>query len=127
MPRELKCSMNGLINIKNNDNKFFLVPFKTFKSIKCLIWHHFIQDLFYSPDQKFENCLYLLLNSDEKSCIMSTSMTATDLCAIKQNVKIKKNFCRYYLQCFSKKNVLTEQKEVCLKINGKKKLKLISS
>ena len=27
LPRQLKCSMKGLINIKNSDNKFFLVPY----------------------------------------------------------------------------------------------------
>ena len=36
--------------------------------------------------------MYLSLNSDEKICIMSTSMTVTDLCAIKQSVKIKNAF-----------------------------------
>ena len=44
----------------------------------------------------------------------------------KTKCKNKKRFCRFYLQCFSRKNVLTEQKKVCLKINGKKKVKLKS-
>ena len=32
--------------------------------------------------------------------------------------KNKKYFCKNCLQCFSSKNVLTEQKKVCLSING---------
>ena len=32
--------------------------------------------------------------------------------------KNKKYFCKSCLQCFSSKNVLAEQKEVCLSING---------
>ena len=32
--------------------------------------------------------------------------------------KIKKHFCKSYLQCFSSKNVLTKHNEVCLSING---------
>ena len=53
---------------------------------------------------------------------MSTSKILTGLCAIKQNVKIKK----YCLQCFSSENVLTVHKEVCLKINCKEAVKLKS-
>ena len=34
--------------------------------------------------------------------------------------KTKKQFCKSCLQCFSSKNVLTEQKGVCLSINGEK-------
>ena len=34
LPDELKNSMKGLINIKNDDNKCFLVSCKAFKSIK---------------------------------------------------------------------------------------------
>ena len=84
----------------------------------------------------------------KKSHIMSTSKILTDLCAIKQSVKTKKtfvdivcnrfmcnktkcknkkNFCKYCLQCFSSEKVLTEHKEVCLKITGKQTVKLRSS
>ena len=31
LPEILKNSMKGLINIKNNDNKFFLVSYQAFK------------------------------------------------------------------------------------------------
>ena len=39
----------------------------------------------------------------------------------KTKCKIKKTLCRYCLQCFSSKNVLMENKETCLKVNGKQK------
>ena len=38
--------------------------------------------------------------------------------------KNKKYFCRYCLQCFTSKNVLTEHKEDCLVIKGKQNVKL---
>ena len=38
--------------------------------------------------------------------------------------KNKKYFCRYCLQCFTSKNVLTEHKENCLVIKGKQNVKL---
>ena len=50
---------------------------------------------------------------------MSILKILTDLCAIKQKTKNKKHFCKYCLQCFSSKRNLIEQKETCLKINGK--------
>ena len=37
----------------------------------------------------------------------------------KSKNKNKKHFYRYYLQCFSIENILTEHKENCLIINGK--------
>ena len=48
--------------------------------------------------------------------IMSILKILTDLC---QKTKNKKHFCKYCLQCFSSKRNLIEQKETCLKINGK--------
>ena len=65
-------------------------------------------------DEKFKNCMDLLLITD---CNRSMSIwkNLTDLCGIRQSVKIKKNFWKYYLQCFSSNRVLAEDKEVRLK------------
>ena len=38
--------------------------------------------------------------------------------------KNKKYFCKSFLHNFSSKTVLTEHKEVCLKINGEQAIKL---
>ena len=54
------------------------------------------------------------------------SKILTDLCAIKQKIKIKKAFCKCCLQCFSIEKVMVEHKENCLKINGKQSVKLKS-
>ena len=54
------------------------------------------------------------------------SRILTDLCSIKQKIKIK-YFCKCYLQCFSSEKVLIEHKENCLTINGKQNVKLKSS
>ena len=42
----------------------------------------------------------------------------------KTNNKNKKYFCKSCLQCFSSKNVLTEQNKVCLSINGAQSVRL---
>ena len=57
---------------------------------------------------------------------MSISKILTDLCVIGQRTKIKKNFCRCCLQCFSSEKVLIEHKENCLIIIGKQIVKLKS-
>ena len=53
---------------------------------------------------------------------MCISKILTDLCSTKQ--KNKKYVCRYCLQCFSSKNMLTEHKEFCLKTNDAQTVKL---
>ena len=60
------------------------------------------------------------------SLIMGISKILTDLCAIKQRAKIKKYFCKCFLQCFSSEKVLIKHGENCLIINGKQSVKLKS-
>ena len=57
---------------------------------------------------------------------MCISNILTDLCAIKQNIKIKNIFCKCCLQHFSSKKVLIEHGENCFIINGKQSVKLKS-
>ena len=64
----------------------------------------------------------IIVDSMIVSCIMSISKILTGLCAIDQ--KNKKQICRYCLECCSCKKVLVMHKEVCLKINGKQRVKL---
>ena len=47
------------------------------------------------------------------TCIMSTSIILTSLCAIRQKIKMKKLLCRYCLQCFSSYRFLQRHKEIC--------------
>ena len=44
----------------------------------------------------------------------------------KTKCRTKNHFCRYCLQCFSSEKLLLEHKEICLKINGKQRVKLRS-
>ena len=60
----------------------------------------------------------------KKSHIMCISKILRDLCFIKQRIKTKRTFVRVVLQCSSRKNVLTEHKEVCLSINGAQSVRL---
>ena len=56
--------------------------------------------------------------------IIGTLKILTDLCFIKQKVKIKKWFCRSCLQCFSSENVFKKHKEGSLSINGVQSVKV---
>ena len=56
--------------------------------------------------------------------IMCMLEILTDLCLIKQNIKEKKYFCKFCLQCFSSEKVLIDHGEDCLMINGKQNVKL---
>ena len=58
------------------------------------------------------------------SLIMSISKILTDLCAIKQKIKIKNIFVNVVYSVSVVKNVLIEHKENCLIVNGKQGVKL---
>ena len=60
------------------------------------------------------------------SLIMCISKILTDLCVIKQRIRIKNSFSKCCFQCFSSEKVLMEHKENCLIINGKQSVKLKS-
>ena len=72
----------------------------------------------YVSDQKFENCmdLLLLINDDKSHNVYIKDFNAFMFHKTKN--KNKKWFCRSCLQCFSSENVLTKHKEDCLSING---------
>ena len=66
----------------------------------------------YVSDHKFENYMNLLMISDEnKSHFVCMKNFNRFIC---NNIKCKKkkHFRRYYLQCFSSENVLTEHKKL---------------
>ena len=47
------------------------------------------------------------------SLLMCISKILTDMCTIKQKMKIKNILCKFCLQCFSSEKVLQEHKENC--------------
>ena len=58
------------------------------------------------------------------SQIISASEILMHLYSIRQDIKIKKHFCRYCLQCFSSERALQEHRDMCLEINGKQSVNL---
>ena len=50
----------------------------------------------------------------------------TDLCSVKQKIKVNNIFGKSCLQCFSSEEILIEHKKDCLVINGKQSVKLES-
>ena len=78
----------------------------------------------YISDQKFENSTDLLFIIDGNKSHYVYINNFDRLMFHKTKNKNKKYFCKNCLQCFSSKNVLTEHKEVCLRINGGQSVKL---
>ena len=77
-------------------------------------------------DQKFKNCLDLLLIANEnKSHYVYIKDFNRFMCNKTKNEK-KKYFCKFCLQCFSSEKVLQEHKGNCSVINGKQTVTLKS-
>ena len=71
-----------------------------------------------ASDQKFENSMDLLLVTDGDKSHYVQIKDFDRFMFHKTKNKNKKYFCMSCLQCFSSKYVLTERKNVCLKINA---------
>ena len=80
----------------------------------------------YVSDQKFKNCMDLLLISNENKLHYVHIKDFNRFVCNKTKNKNKKNFRKYCLQCFICFNMFTmiEHKENCLIINGKQSVKL---
>ena len=78
----------------------------------------------YLSDRKFKDSMDLLLLIDDDKLHYVYIKDFDRLIFHKTKNENKKHFCKSCLQCFSSKNVLTEQKEDCLSINGKQSVKL---
>ena len=72
----------------------------------------------YLSDQKFKNCMDLLVMSSEKSHYVYIKDFNRFMFNKTKN-KNKKYLCRCCLQCFSSEKVLIEHEKDCLTINGK--------
>ena len=78
----------------------------------------------YISDQKLEHSIDLLLVIDENKSHHVYIKDFDRFMFQKTKTKNKKDFCKSCLQSFSSKNVLIEQKEVCLSINGAQSVRL---
>ena len=78
----------------------------------------------YLSDQKFDDCLDLLLTSNNFTSHYVYIKDFNRLTFNKTKHKGKKYFCKSCLQCFSSDKVLIKHKEDCLMINGKQNVRL---
>ena len=69
--------------------------------------------------QNFENYVDLLLNNAENKLHYIYIKGFNRFTFNKTKHEKEKHFCRYRLQCFSSKKILTEHEEICLEISGK--------
>ena len=78
----------------------------------------------YISSEKFSDTMDLLLVSQENKSHYVYIKGFDRLMFNKSKNKNKKYSCRYYLQCFTREDILIEHKESCLIINGKQNVKL---
>ena len=78
----------------------------------------------YVLDEKFEDCIDLLLITDENNSHYVSIKDFNRFMCNKTKNKNKKQFCRYCFQSFSIEKVLQEHEKVCLEINGKQSEKI---
>ena len=94
--------------------------------INVLCYENNLNYPIYVSDQKFKNCMDLLLISYEnKSHYVYIKVFNRFMCNKTKN-KNKRYFCKCCLQCFSSEKVLIEHKINCLIINSKETVKLKS-
>ena len=82
--------------------------------------------LAYVSNKKFENCMDLILTTEEYKFHYVYIKDFDRFMCNKTKNENKKHFCKYCLQCFSSGNVLQEHKETYLKIKCKQSGKLRS-
>ena len=80
----------------------------------------------YVSDQKLENCMDLLLISDENKFHYVYMNDFNRFMCNKTKNENKKYFCKCCLQCFTSEKALIEHKQNCLMINAKQSMKLKS-
>ena len=78
----------------------------------------------YISDQKFENSMDLVHVTNENKSHYVHIKDFNRFTFHKTKNNNKNYFCKNCLQCFSSKNVLTEHKEVCLRVNGAQSARL---
>ena len=66
--------------------------------------------------------LLLLENKDSSYCKILMDFCSKTRSSVRHNER--KNFCTNCLQCFRSEEILTNHREVCLKINGKRNDKM---
>ena len=123
---ELHRKTKSLLIILNYDWIEFPVRQKDFSKIEkknnsCVNVFRYENKLIftiYVSDQKIENSMNLLLVMDANKSHYVYIKYFDRFMFHKANNKNKKYFCKSCLQCFSSKNVLTEDKKVCLSIMG---------
>ena len=133
-PERITKADKSMVNDLDYEGIKFHVSKKDFSKIEkknniCINIFCYGNNLVYPvhiSDQKFEDCMdLLLLTNENKSHRVCIKYFNRFMCN-KTRCKIKKHFCKYCLQCFSSEIVLVEHRGACLKINGKQTVKLRS-
>ena len=112
------------IKLSLSENGFNKIEMKNNISMNDFCYENKLTFPINISDQKFENLMDLLLMIDENKSHYVYIKDFDRFMFHKTKDKSEKHFCKSCLQCFSSKNVLTEHKEVCLKINGAQAVKL---
>ena len=107
-------------------NDFSKIEKKNNICVSVFCYENNLVYLVYVSDQKFKNCIDLLMITNENKSHYVYIKDFNRFMCNKTKCKNKKHFCKFCLQCFIIERVLAEHKETCLKINGKQTVKLRS-
>ena len=122
--REDKIPTNNLnydgIGFPVGEKDFSKIGKKNNTSINMFCYENKLVFRIYVSNKKCENSMDLLLIIDVDKSHYVYIKDLDRFMFHKTKNKNKKCFCKSYLQCFSRKKVLTKHKEVCLSINGAK-------
>ena len=129
-----------MVNVLDYEGNKFPVSKKDFSKIEQK--NNFLVNVFcceneltypvHVSDQQFQDCIDLLLITDENESHYVYIKDFNRFMCNKtnnnnNNNNNNKHFCKCCLQCFSSKKVLIEHKETCFKINGRQTVKLKNS
>ena len=78
----------------------------------------------YVSKEKFDDVLNLLLISENENKHYCLIKDFNRFMFSKNKTQHKKHFCMHCLQCFSKEEILSKHKEICIEINGKQAIKM---
>ena len=78
----------------------------------------------YVSKEKFDDVLNLLLISEDENKHYCLIKDFNRFMFSKNKTQHKKHFCMHCLQCFSKEEILSKHKEICMEINGKQAIKM---
>ena len=131
-PQRIKKTDKSFVKQLNYDNIEFPVSIKQYNkietqnSININVFGYEKKQPYpiYVSKEKFDDVLNLLLISEDENKHYCLIKDFNRFMFSKNKTQHKKHLCTHCLQCFSKEEILSKHKEICMEINGKQAIKM---